>query len=169
MGVGKGMTARAFAKKFHIFNIDTDDIIESKENLKIKKIFEDMGEKYFRGCEQQTANWIETSVDNSLISCGGGFYKVNNLPKLGTIVLLDASFEWIYDRIINSDNGEKKLKKRPLFAQPKDAKKLYNERKDIYKKIANVVINVEDKSIEKIIADIAQATKKLNPSLPFSY
>jgi len=169
MGVGKGTTARAFAKKFRIFNIDTDDIIESKENLKIKKIFEDMGEKYFRQCEQQTANWIESCVDSTLISCGGGFYNVNNLSKLGTIVLLDASFEWIYDRILSSENGDKKLKKRPLFTKPKEAKALYREREEIYKKIAHVIVDVEDKSTEKIIADIALATKKINPSLPFSY
>ncbi len=38
MGVGKGTTARAFAKEYGVFNIDTDDLIESKENRKIKKI-----------------------------------------------------------------------------------------------------------------------------------
>ena len=40
MGVGKGTTARAYAKKYGLYNIDTDDLIESKENLSIPKIFE---------------------------------------------------------------------------------------------------------------------------------
>ncbi len=168
MGVGKGTTARAFAEKYRIFNIDTDDIIESKENRKIKKIFENDGEAYFRSCEQQTANWIESNVDNTLISCGGGFYKVNNLSGLGLVVLLDAPFEWIYDRIVKSDNADKKLKKRPLFSKPQAAKKLYNERETIYREIADLIIDVKDKSTEKIIKEIAKGTKALNPSLPIS-
>jgi len=86
MGVGKGTTARAYASKYKCFNIDTDDLIESKENCKIKNIFDEKGEKYFRGLEQECANWIENSVDESLISCGGGFFKVKNLKELGTVV-----------------------------------------------------------------------------------
>ena len=53
MGVGKGTTARAYAEKYKCFNIDTDDLIESKENRKIKTIFEKEGEKYFRALEQE--------------------------------------------------------------------------------------------------------------------
>ena len=38
MGVGKGTVARALVKKSNMFAIDTDDLIESMENRKIKKI-----------------------------------------------------------------------------------------------------------------------------------
>ena len=156
MGVGKGTTARAFAGEYGMYNIDTDDLIESKENRKIKKIFEEDGEQAFRDLEQETADWIEKHVTGTLISCGGGFYKISNLSKLGTVVLLDAPFEWIYNRIIKSDNAEKKLRKRPLFTHPKEAKKLYNEREKIYRRVADVVINVEGKSLDKIIKEIAK-------------
>lgn len=159
MGVGKGTAARVFAKTYDVFSIDTDDLIESKENRKIKRIFEEEGESYFRALEQETADWIEDQVSGTLISCGGGFYKVDNIRDLGTVVLLDASFEWIYDRIVNSDNAEKKLLKRPLFAKQQEAQKLYNEREKAYKKVADIVINVENKSIEKIVKEIAKKTK----------
>jgi shikimate kinase len=79
MGVGKGTTARAFTKKYGTYIIDTDDLIESKENKEVKKIFAKRGEAYFREKEQETADWIEKCVTGTLISCGGGFYKVNNL------------------------------------------------------------------------------------------
>ncbi|NEW59842.1 AAA family ATPase [Sulfurovum sp. bin170] len=154
MGVGKGTTARAYAKMYGVFNIDTDDLIESKENQKVKEIFNEYGEKYFRSLEQDCADWIEESVDDSFISCGGGFYKVENLKKLGKVVLLDASYEWIYNRLSTAENSKAKLKKRPLFSEPKKAKKLYKERAKAYKKLADFVINVEDKDIESIIADI---------------
>ena len=154
MGVGKGTTARAYAKKYDTFIIDTDDLIESKENRRIKSIFKEDGEKYFRNCEQQCADWIESSVDNSFISCGGGFYKVSNLKKLGTVVLLDASYEWIFNRLSTAENAKAKLRKRPLFSEPKKAKTLYNEREKAYKEIADVIINVEDKSMKNIIKEI---------------
>ncbi len=154
MGVGKGTTARAYAEKYGCFNIDTDDLIESKANNRIKNIFEEQGEKYFRALEQECADWIESSVDNSLISCGGGFFNVNNLNKLGTVVLLDASYDWIYNRLSTADNAKAKLKKRPLFSEPKKAKKLYKEREKAYKKIADIVIDVEKLDLKEIIKEI---------------
>jgi shikimate kinase len=71
MGVGKGTTARAFAKKYGVYNIDTDDLIESKENKEVKKIFEKKGEAYFRKCEEKRADWIAQCVRGTLVSCGG--------------------------------------------------------------------------------------------------
>lgn len=155
MGVGKGTTARAFAKKYGIYIVDTDDLIESKENKEIKKIFEKEGEAYFRAQEQATADWIEKCVDETLISCGGGFYKVNNLKALGTVVLLDAPFEWIHKRLKNAKNAKAKLAKRPLFAKEKEAKKLYNEREKAYKEVADVIVDVSSKRINEIIDEIA--------------
>jgi shikimate kinase len=160
MGVGKGTTARAYAKKYKCFNIDTDDLIESKENNKIKDIFEEKGEKHFRFLEQACADWIETSVDDSLISCGGGFFKINNLEKLGTIVLLDASYDWIYNRLSTAENSKAKLKKRPLFSEPKKAKKLYDERQEKYKEFANIIIDVENKDLKTIVKEIYKKNSK---------
>ncbi len=159
MGVGKGTTARAFTKKYGTYIIDTDDLIESKENKEVKKIFAKKGEAYFRAQEQETANWIEKCVTGTLISCGGGFYKVNNLKKLGTVVLLDASFEWIHNRLKTAKNAKNKLAKRPLFSQEKAARKLYEEREKAYKKLADVVIDVENLTLEEQIALIAKKCK----------
>jgi len=158
MGVGKGTTARAYGKKYGCFNIDTDDLIESKENLRVKRIFDKHGESYFRALEQECADWIEESVDNSLISCGGGFYKVKNLKKLGTVVFLDASYEWIFNRLSTAKNSKAKLKKRPLFSEPKKAKKLYKHRAEDYKNIADLVINIEEKNLEDVIEEIREFT-----------
>ena len=154
MGIGKGTTARAYSEKYGVFIVDTDDLIESKENQKIKNIFEDKGEKYFRKLEQECANWIESSVNHTFISCGGGFYKVKNLKKLGKVVLLNASYDWIYNRLLTAENSKAKLKKRPLFSEPKKAKKLYKEREKAYRKVADAVIDIENKDIKTIIKEI---------------
>ena len=159
MGVGKGTTARAFTKKYGTYIIDTDDLIESKENKEVKKIFAKKGEAYFRAQEQETADWIEKCVTGTLISCGGGFYKVDNLKKLGTVVLLDASFEWIHNRLRTAKNSTSKLAKRPLFSQEEEAKKLYEEREEAYRKVADVVIDVENLTLDEQIRLIAKKCK----------
>ena len=154
MGVGKGTTARAYSKEYGSFIIDTDDLIESKENMRIKEIFKKYGESRFRSLEQECADWIENSVDNSFISCGGGFYKVNNLKKLGKTVLLHASFDWIYNRLLTAKNSKSKLKKRPLFLEPKRAEELYNDREKAYLNVSDIAINVENKNLIEIIREI---------------
>lgn len=160
MGVGKGTTARAYSEEYHCFNIDTDDLIESKTNTKIKNIFAQEGEQAFRNLEQECADWIEQSVDNTLISCGGGFYKVDNIDKLGTVILLDASFKWIYTRLSTAENAKAKLKKRPLFADLEKAEELYNERVEKYREIANIIINVENKGLKEIVKEVHKKSEK---------
>ncbi len=154
MGVGKGTVARAYAKKYGVFNVDTDDLIESSVNKEVKEIFAKKGEAHFRALEQKTAKWLRKSVRGTLISCGGGFYKVDKLNKIGTIVLLDASFDWIHNRLKHAKNAEEKLAKRPLFSDIDQAKALYDTREKEYRKVADVIVNVEGKSMDEICAEI---------------
>ncbi len=160
MGVGKGSTARKLAKKTGMFAIDTDDLIVSLEKRQIKKIFKKKGEPYFRELEQKCANWLESNVQNTIVSCGGGFYKVNNLPSLGTVVYLKASFEWILKRLSEHPNAKKKFKKRPLFKDRNKAKLLYDSRFELYEKSAHIVVDVERKSIDEVVDEIILKVKE---------
>ena len=154
MGVGKGTVARALVEKSNMFAIDTDDLIESMENRKIKKIFEVEGEAYFRALEKKTALWLEKNVNNTIISTGGGFYKQENINKIGKVVYLKSSFQGILDRINNSPNAVNKLKKRPLLQNMEEALKLYNSRVKEYEKVAKIVVDVENKDIKDIVKEI---------------
>ena len=160
MGVGKGSIAREVIKHSDYIAIDTDDLIESMENKKIKNIFEENGESYFRKIEKHVSKWLEKSVHDTLISTGGGFYKQENLKKIGTIVLLDSPFDDIIKRIKQHSNAVRKLKKRPLLANLKEAKKLYNERRPEYLKLADIIIDVTDKSAEECSKELLKKVKK---------
>jgi len=160
MGVGKGSIAREMIKHSDYMAIDTDDVIESMQNKKIKTIFEEDGEKYFRDLEKKVAKWLQDSVQNTLISTGGGFYKQKNLKKIGTIVLLDSPFDEIIKRIKAHPNAVKKLKKRPLLADLKKAKELYDERRPEYLNLADIIIDVTDKSAENCSKEILKKVKK---------
>jgi len=159
MGVGKGTVARALVAKYDLFAIDTDDIIESQAKKKIKEIFKKEGEEYFRNLEQKCADWLESSVDNTVISTGGGFYKRANIQEIGKIVYLKSSFEGILNRIGNSPNAIKKLKKRPLLQDIAEAKKLFNARVPEYENIADIIVDVEDRNVNDIIKDIMKKSK----------
>ena len=146
MGVGKGSVAREVVKNSKYMTIDTDDLIESMENRKIKAIFEKDGEEYFRKLEKNVSKWLEKSVQNTLISTGGGFYKQSNLKNIGIIVLLDSPFDAIIKRIKEHPNAAKKLKKRPLLSDLKKAKQLYDIRRPEYLKLADIIIDVSNKN-----------------------
>jgi len=160
MGVGKGSVAREVIKHSDYIAIDSDDLIESMENRRVKKIFEEDGESYFRKLERDVALWLESSVKNTLISTGGGFYKQKNLKKIGTVVLLDSPFDKIIKRIKNHPNALKKLKKRPLLQDLKQAKKLYDERRPEYLALADIVIDVTNKSALDCSKELLKKVKK---------
>lgn len=154
MGVGKGTIARELAKQSKMFAIDTDDLIESLENKKIKDIFAKYGEPYFRDLEKKVAKWLEKSVKNCIISTGGGFYKVANIRKIGKIIYLESDFESIIKRIEKHPDAEKKFAKRPLLNDMEKAKKLFEIRAQEYKKCSHGSINVENKTPKQIAKDI---------------
>lgn len=154
MGVGKGTISRALIKETNRFGLDTDDLIESMENRKIKEIFEIEGESYFRKCEKKTAKWLQKNVKNSIISTGGGFFKVDNLEKIGTIVYLQSSFEGILKRLLEHEKADLKIAKRPLLTNKEKAKILFEERAPLYESKADFIVNVEGRSVEEIVKDL---------------
>ena len=154
MGVGKGRTARELASFTGQFSVDTDDLIESLTKMKIRKIFATHGETHFRQLELRTASWIETNVTNSIVSTGGGFFKVSNINNLGRVIYLHASLESIISRIKSHPNGEKKIKKRPLLGNLETARSLYRERLPLYRAVADHECDVEGKSPEDVVKEI---------------
>lgn len=154
MGVGKGRTARALSARTGMYAVDCDDLIESLSNMKIKAIFEIFGEEHFRKLEQNTAKWLENSVSSTVISSGGGFFKVENLKKIGKIVYLHASFEEILEGIRADANADKKIRKRPLLQDLDKAKKLCAERIPLYRRVADLEIPVAGLTADQVAEEI---------------
>ena len=159
MGVGKGTVARALVRNSDYFSIDTDDLIESIENKKIKQIFKDDGEKYFRKLEKRCALWCQKNVKNTIISTGGGFYKQDNIKDIGMIIYLQSGFDRIIEALKQAPNSKKKFKKRPLLKDLKEAKKLYDIRVLEYEKVADIIVNVEHWDIDAIVKEILKKVK----------
>lgn len=154
MGVGKGRTARALAAETGMYAVDCDDLIESMANMKIKQIFTSRGEAHFRKLERDTAKWLEKSVDATVISCGGGFYKVGNLHRIGKVVYLHADFAEIVEGIKTAPNADKKIRKRPLLEDMDKAEALFAERAPLYRKIADLEVAVSGRTPEQVATEI---------------
>jgi len=159
MGVGKGRTARQLSSVTGFFAVDTDDLIESMAKMKIRKIFSNHGESYFRQLEQNTATWLERNVSDTIVSTGGGFFTVNNISNLGHVVYLHSSVEAIISAIQAHPNAEKKIKKRPLLQDLSQATDLYKKRLPHYRKAASFEVNVEGKDIGAVAEEIIEHLK----------
>lgn len=150
MGAGKGRVARALVEKTGMFAIDTDDLIESLVNMKIRKIFVLHGEPYFRQLERRAAEWLRRNVDNTIVSTGGGFYKVGKLGKRDTVVYLHSSLENIIASMNAHPKARKKIRKRPLLQDITKAAALYEERLPLYRQVADLEVNVEQREADDV-------------------
>jgi shikimate kinase len=159
MGVGKGRTARALAEQTGRCAVDTDDLIESMLNKKIRAIFADQGEAAFRLLEQKIADWLEYHVTGTVVSTGGGFFKVENINRMGTVVYLHSTVEDIYESICQHPNAKKKIKKRPLLNNLEEAEKLFKERLPQYRKVADREVTVTGKTNPEIADEIVNCLR----------
>src|SRR5271170_153328 len=82
MGSGKTTTGKELAHVLGFQFLDTDQLIEKKNNKKIKSIFEEEGEVFFRNQEKEIIDKL-LSKNNCIISTGGGAWiSEENREKL---------------------------------------------------------------------------------------
>ncbi|ELJ7112451.1 shikimate kinase [Campylobacter upsaliensis] len=153
MGCGKSTLAREFARESDRVFIDSDALIEMQFDLSINEIFAKFGEEFFRKEEQKMANFL-THTRGISLATGGGFVGVRNLDKIGFCVYLRASFEFLKERL-----GEKEKAKRPLFLDEEKAKKLYHTRLSLYEEKANLILDIENQSLESLIKELKKRIK----------
>ena len=111
MGSGKSTTGRRLAACLKWSFIDLDREIEKNTGRKIKDIFQEMGEHYFRLSESDALQKTK-SVSKAVISTGGGAPCFGENMKFmvdnGLTVYLKLTPEQLHERLINS-RGERPL------------------------------------------------------------
>lgn len=159
MGCGKTTVGIRLSYKIQKTFIDTDKKIEKEQNTKVKRIFENYGETYFRDLETQLLQKMVTKKDSQIISIGGGMpVREENrilLKQLGTIIFLKASPETIYERV-------KHDKKRPLLQGENPMAKisaLCKQRNTIYESIADFTVVTDGKRFDEVIKEICELLK----------
>ncbi len=157
MGCGKTTVGKNLAKTANMRFIDMDKYIEDKAHMTVKEIFAEKGEDGFRQMEHQAC--IDLAKEsNNVIAAGGGtltFQKnVDVLTKTGIIVLIDASYETLCDRLKNDTA-------RPLLQcenRNQKIKELLEKRMPLYKKAAEISVN-GNLSPKKVAQEILDKVK----------
>jgi shikimate kinase len=102
MGTGKSSVGRALKELKDLPLIEMDESIEKAEGMPISRIFETRGQEAFRDMETDFLAGL-CGREGGFVSCGGGaVLRERNrvlMRGLGTIVLLTASPETIYERL----------------------------------------------------------------------
>ena len=150
MGSGKTTIGSLLAEKLGLAFRDTDHLIEEREEKPVSQIFLDQGEDAFRAIEKRVLR-DELLTDGTVLSLGGGApISIDAQSALRAtssyIIFLDISLSTVVPRIgFNRD--------RPLLLNnPRGQwQSLMEARRPIYEALADVTINVDDKSEEEIV------------------
>lgn len=154
MGSGKSSVAKTLGDLLKFPILEMDELVLKKTNTKsMHQVFAKGGETLLRATEIEIAKEY-ASIDNYIISTGGGVV-LNKIildylkrPK-GKIFFLKANFKTLSMRLADDTS-------RPLFKNNLEAESLYRFRQPLYLKYADHVIEVDEKSVEEIVQEIAK-------------
>jgi len=111
MATGKSAVGRNLARKLHRRFVDLDALIEKAEGRKVREIFAEKGESYFRRLEKQTLEQI-LSQQGQIIATGGGIIldedNLTLLRQKSLLIGLTASTDVLVGRVGRNS-------KRPLL------------------------------------------------------
>ena len=151
MGSGKSSIGFLVSKKLNIDFIDVDKKIEKKLGLKISKIFEKKGEKYFRQIEEvETLKYLKNK--KTVIALGGGAFMNNKIKK--EVLDNHISF-WLNWDIKTLINRIKDSLKRPIAYKSSkiEIEELIKKRSIIYSK-AMYKIECENFTKNELVKEI---------------
>ncbi|MBD5523164.1 MAG: shikimate kinase [Lachnospiraceae bacterium] len=156
MGCGKTTVGVKLSYRLRRTVVDTDKEIEKEEKRAISDIFATDGEEYFRDRETACLQKMLGSMNNQIISVGGGLpLREENralLRRLGLVFYLRARPETIYERVKHDTT-------RPLLQGPDPQEKirtLLAKRDGAYTDAADVIIDVDDKDFGQILCEIEE-------------
>ncbi len=152
MGCGKSTVGNLLAKALNLPFIEIDAKIEQTYG-KIPLLFE-KGEGYFRALETEIIKSV--CAADGVISTGGGVVTVKeNIPLLkrnATVIYLDLDGETLFSRCQNTD--------RPLAKDKRLFLELLQNRDELYRSCADVVVDTRGRSAEQVTCEILKTLKK---------
>ena len=153
MGSGKSTIGKVLSERLEYDFYDTDKLVEKVVGKKIKEIFEQNGEQYFRLKESEELDKTR-KLKNAVIATGGGIIENEKnrlfLKEEKKVIFLDSSIERQYDRT-------KESQKRPLLNNGDSMiilKNLYQKRLSFYQEVSKLKISMDNLTEGKIFEKI---------------
>jgi len=140
-----------FGKKLGLPFIDIDDLIESEQQMPIRRIVLSKGMKYFRQIVQNTI--CNLHIENHIIAIGGGALENEknriHLQKLGTFIYLNCPKKVLKKRILTPP--------LPTFINSKKTfDQIYSQRIPQYETLSSHQIQLENKTDAQVLEALWQ-------------
>lgn len=168
MGAGKSTIGPILANTIGWDSCDLDVLIEKKVGKKVRQIFEQDGEKYFRKIENETLQEISLK-SNLVVSLGGGTMasakNLEILKKTGITVYLKASPDSFYNRLkYKRDRPQLLINEKEDFSKDELVQRineLMSKRSEYYEQ-ADIIIDTDKSTVGKTVDQIVKQLERLN-------
>ncbi|HEY50632.1 MAG TPA: shikimate kinase [Dehalococcoidia bacterium] len=151
-GVGKSTIGMALAENLGFGFIDVDDYILQKDGKRIQEIIDSEGEEALLQIEKR--RMYEINLTRMVAAPGGSIIYhpdlMNYLKEKAVLVYLDDSFKNIEAKLVGGlDRGIVGLRYKTL-------RQIYEERRPLYFKYADITIDCREKEQDEIVAEILE-------------
>ncbi len=154
-GSGKTTIGTELSEKIGYGYVDSDSVIVAREGKRLHEIIAEKGTEGFLDIEAKVNS--ELCADRCVIATGGSViyrsYAMERLKTLGKIVYLKLSYETIESRL-----GDLKARGVAL-KEGFTLKDLYEERTPLYEKYADIVVELDGKTVMGSVDAVAEAIK----------
>jgi shikimate kinase len=158
MGAGKSSVGRTLARVTGLPRFDIDEMIGARFGLTVAEIFEKHGEEEFREAETESLRGLTGNQAAIVVTGGGIVLRPENrrlLRELGTVILLSADEEILFERISRRST-------RPLLQthNPRNTvTELLRSRLPVYREVADVEVDTtllaHDEVAQRILKSVA--------------
>lgn len=152
-GAGKSTVGVVLAKNMGYHFVDSDLVIQDKTGQLLSEIIDEKGLDGFREIEDEVNAGIQ--AEKTVISTGGSVVycekAMAHFAEIGKIVYLDVTYEALRRRLGDLNKRGVAIKEGFTLLD------LYNERKPLYEKYADIQIRVGRKNIPQTIKAIQKA------------
>ncbi len=156
-GAGKSTLGIVLAKILTYDFLDADLVIQNQTDKSLQKIIDACGPEGFIEVENQVLGSLQAT--RSIIATGGSAVyseeAMKHLSSIGRVVYLQISFEGLLDRLHDLQERGVVLKGGIGMSM----RELYDERRPLYERYADITVNVDDLSITAAARKVADALK----------
>lgn len=149
-GVGKSTVGKLLAKALNFYFTDLDLLIIKNTNKNPQEIIDNKGEEAMLLIEKKTMDSVD--LQRRVVAPGGSIVYhpdlMSRLKQKATLIYLSDSFENIKEKEVKRNTGG------VIGIKSKSFKEIFDERKPMYLKYADIVINISNKKPEEIVEEI---------------
>ena len=152
---GKTTIGTELSEKIGYGYVDSDSVIVAREGKRLHEIIAEKGREAFLDIEAKVNS--ELCADRCVIATGGSViyrdYAMKKLKELGKVVYLKLSYETIENRL--GDLTARGVALKDGFT----LRDLYEERTPLYEKYADIVVELDGKTVAEAVETVAEALK----------